>query len=180
MQTSSISPQYALESALINIFLYVVLQTHPSFLCHANHTESFATIIFHYSRMLSCLFCTLFWRTQPSHTALFWEPRFHCTGSSFLGIQRNVFLTVVLISLFINVYKNAPTITGWSCNLPELLCDKLQTSSVSRGQMFTRVSNLITAENREKTSKCNLTGCKATGHPLSFYGMGRGGSSEAK
>lgn len=46
--------------------------------------------------------------------------------------------------------------------------------------MFTRVSNLITAENREKTSKCNLNACKATGHPLSFYGMGQGGSSEAK
>lgn len=79
-----------------------------------------------------------------------------------------------------STYINAPRIIGWSCNLPELPCDKLQTSSVSRGQMFTRVSNLITAENREKTSKCNLTGCKATGHPLSFYGMGRGGSSEAK
>lgn len=44
---------------------------------------------------------------------------------------------------------------GQSHNLPEPPCDEPQTSSVSRGQLFTRVSNLITAENREKTSKCN-------------------------
>lgn len=153
-----------------------------SHFCHSNvnHTQSFTTNIFQYSYMLSCLFCTLFLRTQPSHTAFFWEPRFHCIGSSFFGMRRNVFFDCCSSLQYSSTYINAGNITGWARNLPELFCDKLQTSSVSRGQMFTRVSNLITAENREKTSKCNLTGCKATGHPLSFYGMGRGGSSEAK
>lgn len=159
-----------------------MLQSDFAFLCHANvnHTQFFATNIFQYSCMLSCIFCTLFSRTQPSHTAFFWEPRFHCIGSSFSGIRRNVFFWLLFSFQYSSTYINTRNISSWSCNLPELFCDKLQTSSVSWGQMFTRVSNLITAENREKTSKCNLTGCKATWHPLSFYGMGRGGSSEAK
>lgn len=128
--------------------------------------------------MLSCLFCTLFWKTQPSHTAFFWEPKFLCTGSqlfflAFGGMcfwQQFLFFTIRQCSKY------------WRFHLVicQHLCDKLQTASVSRGQIFTGVSNLITAQNREKTSKCNLTGCKATGHPLRFYGIGQGGSSEAK
>lgn len=44
--------------------------------------------------------------------------------------------------------------------------------------MFTGVSDLITDENRAETSKCNLTGCKATGHPLNF--MERDGEGQVK
>lgn len=125
--------------------------------------------------MLSCLFCTLLRRTQPSHTAFFWEPRFHCAGSEFFWhSQECVFDSCSSLSIQQRISERT------ICAMCHFLCDKLQTSSFSRGQMFTRVSNLITAENREKTSKCNLTGCKATGHPLGFYGTGQGGSSEAK
>ncbi len=34
--------------------------------------------------------------------------------------------------------------------------------------MFTRSGYLTTARNKEKTSKCDLTSCKAAGHPLAF------------
>lgn len=96
-----------------------------------------------------------------------------------LAITRMCFWLLFPFWDFTNRCRDAANITSWSHNLPESLCDELQTSPVRWGQMFTGVSNLITAENREKTSKCNWTGCKATGHPLRFYGMGWGGSSEA-
>lgn len=104
---------------------------------------------------------------------------FFFPSSSSWQLQECVFDCCSHFRIFINRCRDAANITSWSCNLPELLCDELQASPVRWGQMFTGVSNLITAENREKTSKCNWTGCKATGHPLRFYGMGWGGSSEA-
>lgn len=126
---------------------------------------------------------TVLENTFIRHCAFFWGAKIPACWLQvfffFFWQSQECFLTV-LISAFINIqYINAANITSWTCNLPELLCDKLQTSSVRRGRMFTRVSNLIAVENREKTSKCNLAGCKATGHSLGFYGMGQGGSSEA-
>lgn len=97
------------ESALINIFLRAQTQTRlfslsrlpHRLLCH-KHLPVFP------HAELSFLHAVL--RTQPSHTAFFWEPRFHCTDSSFLFFLSFFFLAFrgmcfwLLFSAFIDVY----------------------------------------------------------------------------
>ena len=110
---------------------------------------------------------------EHSHQTLFYfvAPRFRCVGSMFWRFLECVLdLRSAVVHDVYDIWRQ--DVMCWTCLSLKQSCDMLQTSSVSKVQRFTRVSNLITAENREETSKCNLNGRKAAGHPLGFYGMG--------
>lgn len=163
-------------STLFSLFPQSPLRLH----CHANRADSFATKS---SSFPAC------WAVSPLLAA----PKNTTITLLYFGSQDSSTLAHTIL-----FFGTCEAICFWQLFLPrrpptycirerrpafrscQFVCDKLQTASVSRGQMFTGVSNLITAENREKTSKCNWTGCKATGHPHCFYGTGQRGSSEAK
>lgn len=116
------SPHLGQESAPISLFSFSA-PPNSSCLCHANHT---CIRHKHFSSFPACWAVSSarsFGKTQPSHTAFFWEPTFLCTGS-----QRFLFLfswhseeCVFDSGSCCSASTNAANISGLSCNRPASL-----------------------------------------------------------